>query len=58
MLARSSKALPVVTEGTNVAAPVSAFDRIKGDPPNVIGVVIFRSEKVVTSMAPVGDNKG
>jgi len=40
MLARSSKALPVVTEGANVAVPVSAFDRSKGDPPNVIGVII------------------
>jgi len=24
----------------NVAVPVSAFDRGKGDPPNVIGVVL------------------
>ena len=40
MLARSSKTLNAITEGDTVAVSVSAFNRSKGDPPNVIGVVL------------------
>lgn len=40
MLARSTRSLRAVGVGDNVSVPVSQFDRSKGDPPNVIGVVL------------------
>jgi len=41
ILARSNNlTLPAVTKGDIVAVAVSAFDRNKGDPPNIIGVVL------------------
>jgi len=58
MLARSSKTLPAVTEGDNVAVPVSAFDRSKGDPPNVIDVVLAMAKSSHTIGTRQGIMKG
>ena len=40
MLARSTRSLRAVGVGDNVSVPVSQFDRSKGDPPNLVGVVL------------------
>ena len=40
MVARSTRSLLGLALGDNVAVPVSQFDRSKGDPPNLIGVVL------------------
>ena len=40
MVACSTRSLRAVGVGDNVAVPVSQFDRSKGDPPNVIGIVL------------------
>ena len=39
-MARSTRSLRGLALGDNVAVPVSQFDRSKGDPPNIIGVVL------------------
>ena len=40
MLTRSTRSMRAVEKGDNVAVPVPTFDRSKGDPPNIIGVVM------------------
>ena len=40
MLARSKKSLRPLAPLDNVAVPVSQYDRSKGDPPNVLGVIM------------------
>ncbi|XP_066964305.1 uncharacterized protein [Macrobrachium rosenbergii] len=40
MLARSTRSMRAVDVGDNVSVPVSQFDRSKGDPPNIVGVVL------------------
>ena len=40
MLTRSTRSVRAVEKGDNVAVPVPTFDRSKGDPPNIIGVVM------------------
>ena len=44
MMSRSTRSLRAVKIGDNVAVPVSQFDRSKGDPPNIIGVVLSTDE--------------
>ena len=39
MVARSTRSLRGLAIGDNIAVPVSQFDKSKGDPPNLIGVV-------------------
>ncbi|KAI6660089.1 KRAB-A domain-containing protein 2-like isoform X1 [Oopsacas minuta] len=40
MIARSTRTLRPLCIGDSVAVPVSQFDRSKGDPPNIIGIVL------------------
>ncbi|XP_064082893.1 uncharacterized protein LOC135198851 [Macrobrachium nipponense] len=40
MLARSTRSMRAVDVGDNVSIPVSQFNRSKGDPPNIVGVVL------------------
>jgi len=58
VLVRSNKTLPAVTEGDNVAVPVSDFDRSKGDPPNVIGVALAVGKSGYTIGTKQGIIKG
>jgi hypothetical protein len=44
MMARSTRSLRALRVGDNVTVPVSAFDRSKGDPPNLVGVVMEASD--------------
>lgn len=44
MVNRSNKKLGVLNKGDNVLVTVSEFDRGRGDPPNLIGVVIQEKE--------------
>ena len=40
MIACSTLSLRPLSPGDNVAVPVSEFDKSKGDPPNILGVVL------------------
>ena len=40
MLARSKKSLRPLAPLDNVAVPLSQYDRSKGDPPNILGVIM------------------
>ena len=46
MLSRSSRKLPSLSPGDNVAVPIPKFDKSNGDLPNIIGVILtIDSEK-------------
>ncbi|KAG7167687.1 hypothetical protein Hamer_G020570 [Homarus americanus] len=44
MLARSTKALRPIDISDNVAESLSQFDRSRGNPPNLIGVVLYKEK--------------
>ena len=58
MVARSTQSLRSVGVGDYVAVPVSPFDRSKGDPPNIIGVVVTVEESGYTIGTRNGIIKG
>ena len=58
MVARCTRSLHGLATGDNVAVPVAQFDRSKGDPPNLIGVVLKRDPNGYTIGTRAGIIKG
>ena len=58
MIERSTRSLHGLALGDNIAVPISQFDRSKGDPPNLIGIVPKRDPNGYTIGTRAGIIKG